>query len=122
MPFRILLAEHEQFTATLFRENLEDAHHIVEVVCTADEAIAALTHQQPDILLLDLQLPNGDGTEVLTFLEEWQRTHALPVIAISNEKHPLTKEQSAALGVVACIAKSGTTALDLPTLVSKHLR
>ena len=62
---RILLIEDEAALARPLMEHLEADHHIVEWFNTLDEAHSAVLALDYDAVLLDLQLPDGDG---LTFL------------------------------------------------------
>mgnify|MGYP005990504825 CR=1 FL=1 len=62
---RILLIEDEAALARPLMEHLEADHHIVEWFSTLDEAHSAVLALDYDVVLLDLQLPDGDG---LTFL------------------------------------------------------
>src|SRR5690348_16604311 len=56
-----------------------EAYRLVEAA-TAREGLAHATGQNPDIILLDLGLPDGDGIDLTRRLREWSRT---PIIVIS---------------------------------------
>ncbi len=63
---RILLIEDEAALARPLKEHLEADHHIVEWFPTLDEAQSAISANAYDVILLDLQLPDGDGLDFLS--------------------------------------------------------
>lgn len=78
---RILLIEDEAALARPLREHLEADHHIVEWFSTLEEAESAMLALEYDVVLLDLQLPDGDG---LDFLSKMRRIHIrTPIIILT---------------------------------------
>ena len=63
---RILLIEDEAALAHPLCEHLQEDHHIVEWFSTLDEAYSAIRTLEYDVVLLDLQLPDGDGLSFLS--------------------------------------------------------
>ena len=60
--------------------------------------IAAAIEHQPDLVLLDLQLPDLDGHEVLARLQGDPRTSAIPVVMISADATPAQSVRVTAMG------------------------
>jgi two-component system, OmpR family, response regulator len=78
---RILLIEDEAALARPLSEHLQADHHIVEWFSTLDEADSAVRALEYDVVLLDLQLPDGDG---LAFLSKLRDQHIrTPVIILT---------------------------------------
>jgi len=78
---RILLIEDEAALARPLAEHLEADHHIVEWFQTLGEADSAIRALEYDVVLLDLQLPDGDG---LAFLSQLRDHHLrTPVIILT---------------------------------------
>jgi two-component system, OmpR family, KDP operon response regulator KdpE len=76
----VLLIEDEPQMRRFLRAALEnEAYRLVEVA-TAREGLAQAAGQNPDIILLDLGLPDGDGIDLTRRLREWART---PIVVIS---------------------------------------
>ena len=69
---RILLIEDEARLARAMAEHLEADHHIVEWFATLEEAGSAIRALSYDVILLDLQLPDGDGLTFLSTLRDTQ--------------------------------------------------
>jgi two-component system, OmpR family, KDP operon response regulator KdpE len=76
----VLVIEDEPQMRRFLRASLEShGYHLVEAV-TAREGLLQATGRNPDVILLDLGLPDLDGLEVTRRLREWSRT---PVIVVS---------------------------------------
>jgi DNA-binding response OmpR family regulator len=81
---RVLVVEDEQDIAMLIKHALErtgDAH--VEIVPSGDEALRAAAASQPDLLILDLNLPVVSGTEVCRVLRAQPATAHIPIIMLT---------------------------------------
>ena len=76
----VLLIEDEPQMRRFLRAALEnEAYRLVEAA-TAREGLAQAAGQNPDIILLDLGLPDGDGIDLTRRLREWARA---PIVVIS---------------------------------------
>jgi DNA-binding response OmpR family regulator len=81
---RVLVVEDEQDIALLIKHALErsgDAQ--VEIVASGDEALRAAAQSQPDLLILDLNLPVLSGTEVCRVLRAQPATAQIPIIMLT---------------------------------------
>jgi two-component system cell cycle sensor histidine kinase/response regulator CckA len=77
-PLRFLLAEDEELVAEGLRILLEDGGHTVEIAANGKAAIEAADRFEPDVMVLDVRLPDIDGTEVFRTVRS--RHPALPII------------------------------------------
>src|SRR5690606_14841387 len=80
----------EQLTGYLLRLGLE-----VSVHETGQDAVERAAREQPDVILLDLHLPDRSGLDVLMDLQAHPATHAIPVICCSVEAR---RSQAVSLG------------------------
>jgi DNA-binding response OmpR family regulator len=81
---RILVVEDEADIAGLIKHALERrADTTVEIVPTGSAALAAVSAQPPDLMILDLNLPGIDGAEVCRLLRGRPATAALPIIMLT---------------------------------------
>jgi len=81
---RILVVEDETDIAQLIKHTLErggDAR--VDIVTSGDAALKAVSDEQPDLVILDLNLPVLDGTEVCRLLRARPATSGLPIIMLT---------------------------------------
>lgn len=67
---RILIVEDSQLVIDAFKVLFADAGYDVDTASTVAEAIRRATDERPDVMLLDLSLPDGHGLEVVEGLRE----------------------------------------------------
>lgn len=105
-PLDIVLAEDDPDQAQLNKLVLETAGHHVEVAADGAEALEAVRRTEPDILILDMQMPDGDGLQVLEELRSEPATADQPVIVMSNKDLTEVEERRLVrLGVLDYLAK-----------------
>jgi two-component system KDP operon response regulator KdpE len=80
-PPRVLIVEDEPALLRPLRINLRARGYDVATATTGREALAEARRQPPGVVLLDLGLPDTDGTEVIRELRTWSRA---PVIVLSG--------------------------------------
>ncbi len=78
---RLLLVEDNERFAALLKQGLTSAGFTVDVLATAADAAAALRTSRPDVMILDLGLPDADGLTVLTEMRD--RADATPVLILT---------------------------------------
>jgi len=84
----ILLIEDEPQMRRFLRITLQSQGYRLVEVATAQEGLIQATTRNPDVVLLDLGLPDLDGLEVAKRLREWTQT---PIIVISAREQELDK-------------------------------
>ena len=62
----------------------------------------------PDFIFLDINMPGVDGTEVLAYLRREPSMENIPVIVITSDDQPETRERVMELGATALIIKPAT--------------
>ncbi len=79
----ILLVEDEESIVELVRYNLSRAGYLVHVALSGEEALSTLKTVSPDLILLDIMLPQIDGIEVCRRLRRNERTEHTPIIMLT---------------------------------------
>jgi len=79
----VLIVDDNEENAKLARDVLEHAGMRTLSAGTAAEALALAKEHAPDVVLMDLRLPDLDGTEAARRLAEDERTAGIPVLALS---------------------------------------
>ncbi|MDI3340846.1 MAG: response regulator [Sphaerobacter sp.] len=105
-PPLILVAEDDLSNSEVIASTLTDfGGYRVVTEADGEQVMRRIDEAQPDLLLLDLLLPNRSGLEILRELRHHPRFAALPIIAISADVRPGIGEQARALGCREFIAK-----------------
>lgn len=81
-PFALLI-EDDRDVAALFRHVLDLAGYESESILDGKEAMDRLASVNPDVVLLDLQLPNMSGVEILKRMRADERMKTIPVVVIT---------------------------------------
>jgi DNA-binding NtrC family response regulator len=100
----ILVVDDELGIRDLLQEILNDEGHTVEVAENAAQARAARLRDRPDLVLLDIWMPDTDG---VTLLKEWSTTGVLtmPVIMMSGHATIDTAVEATKIGALAFLEK-----------------
>jgi two-component system KDP operon response regulator KdpE len=77
---RILVVDDERAIRRFLRASLTTHGHTIYEAATGSDALALIAEQRPDVVFLDLGLPDADGIEVIRRLREWS---SVPVIILS---------------------------------------
>lgn len=80
MTLRVLVVEDDREIRTLLQSSLRAEGFSVQTAVSVSEAAAMLKNSLPDLVLLDLGLPDGDGADLV---REIRRKHSLPVLIVS---------------------------------------
>jgi DNA-binding NtrC family response regulator len=100
----ILVVDDEMGIRELLSEILGDEGHVVTTAENAQEARELLKSNSPDLILLDIWMPDTDG---VTLLKEWQRDNALtmPVIMMSGHATIDTAVEATRIGALNFLEK-----------------
>jgi two-component system cell cycle response regulator DivK len=80
---KVLLVEDNPANMKLARFLLESVHHTVLSATDAEAGLTLARDAQPDLILMDIQLPGMDGLEAIVLLRRDDATRAIPVIALT---------------------------------------
>jgi DNA-binding response OmpR family regulator len=106
------MIEDDPAIAEMYRLQLEHDGYVVNVATTGEIAESTVAADGPDVVLLDLLLPDRSGFEVLASLNEHIPSHP-PVVILSNYGEPSMIDRGRALGAVEYLVKSRVTPADI---------
>ena len=87
-PKKIIIVEDEPDTAEMFAEMMRLSGHHVLKSYGGTPAIALISHEIPDAVVLDVMMPDLSGLEVLRFIRRDPRLEQIPVIVVSAKSLP----------------------------------
>ena len=102
---RILVVEDNDRNMKLFRDVLVATGYRTLEATTGGEAIELATAQAPDLVLMDIQMPDVDGVEALRRLRADERTAAIPVLAVTAQAMHGDRERFLAAGFDGYLSK-----------------
>ena len=113
----VLLIEDDPAIAEMYRVQLEYDGYRVTVAPTGEFGYTTMVTSRPDIVLLDLLLPDRSGLEIMADLKEGFPNHP-PVVILSNYGEPTMIDRGISLGALEYLVKSRVT----PSSVSQAIR
>ncbi|OFW08731.1 MAG: two-component system response regulator [Acidobacteria bacterium RIFCSPLOWO2_12_FULL_59_11] len=102
---KILIAEDDPASRELLREILDALGYEVIAACDGVEALQKIVAAQPDLVLLDIQMPILDGFAVLRQIRQDTRFATLPVMALTAYAMKEDREKALRAGFNAHISK-----------------
>ncbi len=80
----VLVIEDDKYLCDIYRENLEGIGLKVIIAHNGVEGLKRIKKEKPDLILLDLVLPEKKGLDVLREIKEDKKLKNIPVIILSN--------------------------------------
>lgn len=116
-PIHVLLIEDDPAIADMYRVQLEFDGFRVTLATTGEIGYTNVVSGRPDIVLLDLLLPDRSGLEIMSDIKEKLPMHP-PVVILSNYGEPSMMDRGFSLGALEYLVKSRVT----PASVSHSIR
>ena len=82
-PKRVLIVEDNELNMKLFNDLLEAHGYYTLQTKDGDEALRMARAHRPDLILMDIQLPEVSGLEVTKWLKEDDELRSIPIIAVT---------------------------------------
>jgi two-component system cell cycle response regulator DivK len=105
MMSRIVLIEDNAHSARLAARLLEKAGHTVLIAYEGEAGLALVEAEMPDLVLVDLGLPDVDGQTVIAMLRQSPALNAVPMVAFTAWPEETAHEMAAAYGCDGVILK-----------------
>lgn len=117
----IVIAEDEKIYGKILKERLESEGFKIIWVLDGEEALKTVEREKPDLLILDLLMPQKGGFEVLRTITQNLKTTKLKAIVISNLNQEAEIKKSQELGVCRFIVKSDTSLEEVIEAIKAEL-
>jgi len=103
---RVLMVEDHPDIADLYQLKLQLEGYRVAVASDGAAGLSMARSLIPDLILLDIHMPQLDGLQVLAALREDKTTDDLPVVVCSEDDNPQLIEEARRLGAAAYLVKA----------------
>jgi len=118
---KILLVDDDASIRELYKLKLSDADFDILEASNISEALKCAKEEQPDLIFLDILLPEENGLEILRQLKEEDETADIPVIILTILKDESNKKKAKTLGAKDYLVKSQIVPDDVVKAAKKIL-
>ena len=118
---KILIAEDDKFLANAYRLKLSKLGFDVRLATDGQEALNILKDFIPDLMILDLVMPNKDGFAVLEEVKSRPDTKSVPVIIASNLGQKEDIDRGLKLGAADYIVKADVAISEIVDKINARL-
>jgi len=116
MKKNILIIEDDEFFRELIREKLLASGFNVLEAMDGEVGVEKIKEEKPDLVLLDMLLPNMDGFELLLKVKSDTKLSSIPIVILSNLGQQEDIERALKLGAVDYLVKSQ---FDIDQIIDK---
>ncbi len=121
MQKKVLSIEDDAFLSSLVATKLSENGFAVVTAATGTDGIAKAKNEIPDVILLDLMLPDMGGFDILKELRADETTASIPVIILSNLGGREEIEESVKLGASSYLIKSNVLPQEVVDMVNDRI-
>jgi two-component system cell cycle response regulator DivK len=116
---QVLVVEDNDKNMKLFRDVLQAKGYRTLEATTGVQAVELTAEHAPDLVLMDIQLPDIGGVEALSLLRADARTASIPVVALTAQAMQGDRERFLAAGFDGYVSKP-VNIIELVATVEKH--
>lgn len=118
---KILVIEDDEHIAKVYEMKFAKEGYDVTLAFSGERGIEKLATERPDLIILDIMLPNKDGFFVLEELKKNPDFSVIPVLAISNLGQQKDQERAIALGAKEYLVKVEYSMREIIDRAKKYL-
>ena len=102
---QVLVVDDDERNMKLFRDVLQASGYRTLEAATGQQAVELALEHRPDLVLMDIQLPDFDGVEALQRLRADERFSSVPVLALTAQAMDGDRERFLAAGFDGYLSK-----------------
>jgi CheY-like chemotaxis protein len=102
---QILVVDDDPLMHRLYQHHLERAGYQMVSARNGREALDIATRQPPELIVMDIMMPDMDGLEALRELKKNDATKAIPVVVITANGHFMARKESENSGAAVFLTK-----------------
>ena len=101
---KILVIDDNKTTLAMAKQAIGDEYSVIAVI-SGYQALKYLERDTPDLILLDLNMPEMDGKQTMKKIKANEKWCEIPIIVLTVENNPQTEVECLEMGAVDFIAK-----------------
>jgi CheY-like chemotaxis protein len=118
----VLVVDDERDAREPLCQFLIKSGHGAECVPNGKEALVSILARLPDVLILDLLMPEMDGVDLLSVIRSYLRLRSLPVLVWTALSEGPMIERAERMKVDEILVKSQTTFADILAAIDRHTK
>lgn len=119
---KILLIEDDPMLSSMYKTKLESDGFTIVVADNGVDGIKAAKNEKPDLIMLDVIMPQLDGFSVLEALKKDKAVKDIPVVMLTNLGTDEDKEKGKRLGAIDYFVKASLTPTEFSDKVKKYFK
>lgn len=119
---KVLIAEDEETLSQMYQVKFEKDGFIVEMAADGQEALKKAREFKPNVILLDIIMPQLDGFSVLEQLRKDKEFAKVPIIMLTNLGQSEDIEKGKKMGASDYLVKANCTPMDVVNKVREYLK
>ena len=117
----ILIVEDDPLIVKIYTTRLTADGHQVESCDNGADALTKLQVFVPNVILLDIMMPQLDGFEFLKLIRANEKTRAIPVLVYSNLSNEKEIQRAREIGATEFLTKANYTPTQVIAKIKQHL-
>lgn len=118
---KILIVEDNQQNALLMKRVLQVRNHEIVHASDGESGLQAAVDEKPDLILIDLGLPDIDGQTLVAFIKRVPELENVPIVAVTAWPEDTAREMAQAYGCDGFISKPINTR-TFPDQIAEFIR
>lgn len=121
-PIRVLVIDDDPTLREMYIARLLAEKYAVDQAADGQQGLARAVEQVPDVILLDMRMPNVSGLEALEILKTTQKTKNVPVIVLTALGDDTLRQQAMARGAADYMVKAETMPAQVVDKIKEVLK
>ena len=105
MPPTVMVVDDDANIRAILRYRFEKEHYVVQLATDGVDALRQVQDRRPDLIILDLMMPEMDGIEFLSHLRSSPQTERIPVVILTALGADAYGDKTRELGAAGVVTK-----------------
>ena len=118
---KVMIVEDDEHISKVYEIKLAKEGIETSLAVDGEEAVAKITREKPDLVILDLMIPKKDGFDVLSDIKKIPELASIPVIVLSNLGQQADQDRALGLGANEYLVKVDNPIQEVINKVKQYL-